>query len=70
MDQTKLNKADLDSPRRELSLRGLGFVVAFSVFGEINFRVRLLGVQSSCSNECFGGYWLMVQCLPCFFALI
>ena len=42
--------ADLDSPRRELSVRGLGFVVCspFGFFQEINVRVRLLGVQSSC----------------------
>ena len=31
MDFTKIDKADLDSPRRELSARGLGFVVALSV---------------------------------------
>ena len=37
MGQTKLNQADLDSPHQELSVRGLGFVVAFLVFGEINF---------------------------------
>ena len=27
MDHTKLDRADLDSPRRELSVRGPGFVV-------------------------------------------
>jgi len=31
MDNTKINTADLDSPRRELSNGGLGFVVALSV---------------------------------------
>jgi hypothetical protein len=31
MDHTKIVQADLDSPRRELSNGGLGFVVALSV---------------------------------------
>ena len=47
MDHTKIYQADLDFPRRELSVRGLGFVVALSVRSGINFRVRLLGEQSS-----------------------
>ena len=37
MDQTKVHTADLDSPRRELSNGGLGFVVALSVRGGIDF---------------------------------
>ena len=28
MDHTKLDRADLDSPRRELSVHGLGFLVS------------------------------------------
>ena len=32
MDHTKLDQAHLDSPCRELSVRGLGFVVALSFF--------------------------------------
>ena len=32
MDHTKIVPADLDFLRRELSVRGLGFVVALSVF--------------------------------------
>ena len=35
MDHTKTVTADLDSPRRELSVRGLGFVVAFLVCWQI-----------------------------------
>ena len=31
IDHTKIDKADLDSSRRELSVGGLGFVVALSV---------------------------------------
>ena len=31
MDHTKVDPADLDSPCRELSVRGLGFVVALLV---------------------------------------
>ena len=31
MDHTKMNSKDLDFPRRELSIRGLGFVVALPV---------------------------------------
>ena len=37
MDQKKIDTADLDSPRRELSNGGLGFVVALSVRLEIDF---------------------------------
>ena len=31
MEHTKIDTADLDVPRRELSIRGLEFVVALSV---------------------------------------
>ena len=31
MNFTKIDKADLDSPRRELFVRGLGFAVALSI---------------------------------------
>ena len=37
MDHTKIVPADLDSHQRELSLRGLGFVVALSFFLELIF---------------------------------
>ena len=50
---TKIDTADLDSPRRELSVRGLGFVVALLVCSGIDFRVRLQGGQSSCSENDF-----------------
>jgi hypothetical protein len=50
MDHTKIQTVDLDSSRQDLSVRGLGFVVAISTFLEFIFRVRLLGVQSSFSN--------------------
>ena len=35
-DYTKIYQVDLDSPRQELSVRGLGFVVSLLVFWEIN----------------------------------
>ena len=47
---SKIVKADLNSPCRELSKRGLGIIVALSVFSGIIFRVFLLGVQSSCTK--------------------
>ena len=37
MGHTKIVKADLDLHRRELSIRGLGFVVAFLVRLGIDF---------------------------------
>ena len=37
MDHTKLDQAHLDSPRRELSNGGLGFVVALLVCWQIIF---------------------------------
>ena len=48
MDHTKLDQADLDFPCRELSVRGLGFIVGLLFFLKLIFCVRLLGVQSSC----------------------
>ena len=50
MDDTKPYPEDLDSPCRELSNGGLGLVVALLVCPGINFRVFLLGVQSSCTR--------------------
>ena len=44
MDHTKIVQADLDSPRREFSVRGLEFVVALPIF---------LGIHFSCA--CSGG---------------
>ena len=49
MNFTKIVKADLDSPRRELSDGGLGIVVALTFFRQLIFRVFLLGVQFSCT---------------------
>ena len=49
MTFTKLDQADLDSPRRELSNGGLGIVIALLVCWQIILCVLLLGVQSSCS---------------------
>ena len=49
MNHTKIVPVDLDSPRQELFVCGLGFVVALSVLGGIIFRVRLLGEQFSCN---------------------
>ena len=37
MDHTRIVPADLDSPRRMLSVNGLRFVVAFLVFSGIIF---------------------------------
>ena len=54
MDHTKVYTTDPDSPCQELSVRGLGFVVALLVCSEIDFCVRLQGEQSSCNcNRCW-----------------
>ena len=53
IDHIKVYQVGLDSPRRELSVRGLGFVVALLVCLGIGFRVRLQGGQSSCSENDF-----------------
>ena len=47
MDDTKLNLADLNSPRQELSNAGLRIVVALLVRWQINFCRLVLGVQSN-----------------------
>ena len=44
---TKIVTADLDSPRQELSVHGLRFVVTFWFVGKLIVSVRLLGVQFS-----------------------
>ena len=49
IDYTKLDQTDLDFPCRELSVCGLRFVVASSIFRELIFRARVLGEQSSCT---------------------
>ena len=41
--RTKIYMEDLDSPRRELSETGLGFVVALLVAREINFSCATYG---------------------------
>ena len=50
MNVTKIVKADLDSPRRDLSNSGLVILVALLIFRQLIFCVFLLGVvQSSCT---------------------
>ena len=49
MDHTKIYTADQDSPRQELSVGSLEFIVAFLVCSGIVFRVCLLGEQPSCN---------------------
>ena len=39
----KIYPADLDSPRRELFIRGLGFIVALLVRWQINFSSARIG---------------------------
>ena len=48
MDHTKIVTADLESPHRELSVRGFGIVVALLVRWQINVSRASTGVQSSC----------------------
>ena len=43
MDHTKIDSADLESSRRELSVRRLEFVVALSVRSGINFSCASTG---------------------------
>ena len=38
---TKLDQADLDSPRRELFNGGVGFVAAHTIWWQIDFFVRV-----------------------------
>ena len=47
---SKIVKADLNSPHRELSNGGLDILVALFVFWELIFCASLLWVQSSCSQ--------------------
>ena len=47
---TKMDQADLDSPRQELSNEGLESVVALTIFLGIDFSSARIDVQSSCSN--------------------
>ena len=49
MDHTKIDKADLDSPRRELFNGGLWLVIALPFFRETILFVRALGAQSICT---------------------
>ena len=56
-DHTKIYTADLDSPRRELSARGLGFAVTLSVHSGIVFQCAsnwgsnpALAVQLDCPS--------------------
>ena len=50
MDYTKIDTTDLDSPRQELFVRSLGFVIALTVFSGIVFCLRLQGEQSRCTR--------------------
>ena len=64
MNFTKIVKADLDSPRRELSNGGLEIVAALTVFsGNYFFPVFLLGVQSSCRELQFPKHGLNLASL-------
>ena len=72
MDFTKIDQADLDSPRWELSNGGLGIVVALTVFRELILCVRISDAQSSYSkwlNLCtvakFKGNYQNSQNLQC-----
>ena len=47
MNFTRIVKADLDSPLRELSNGGFGVVVTLTIFRQLMCRAFLLGVQSS-----------------------
>ena len=51
MNHAKIVSADLNSPCRKLSVHGLKFVIALWFFGELLFRVRLQGGQSTCSSN-------------------
>ena len=44
-----MDPADLDSPRRELFICGLGFIVAFWFVGKLILPRLVLDVQSSCT---------------------
>ena len=49
MGDTQIDRVDLETPRRQLSVRCLRFVVhGPSGFEEIDFRACILGMQSSC----------------------
>ena len=43
MDLTKMYQVDLDSPRRELFIRGPGFIVALLVRWQIDFLSARIG---------------------------
>ena len=47
---TMIVTVDLGFPCQKFSALGLGFVVAHSVVGKLVFSVRLLGVQSRCTE--------------------
>ena len=49
MDHTKIYPKDLDSPRGELFIRGLGFIVGPLIRWQIDFCRLVLAVQSSCN---------------------
>ena len=52
MNFTEKGKADLDSPRQELSIGGFGIVVTLTIFPAIDFVcVFLLAVKSSVGSE-------------------
>ena len=53
MNFTKINPADLNSPRQDLSNGGLGIVAALLVLWQIDFCRLILDVQSRCV---MGGY--------------
>ena len=64
MHHTKIDAADLDSPRRELSLRGLGFVVhtyPFRFFGNWFLCVRLPGFNPAVRSIVTWGWGVLVS---------
>ena len=62
MNVTKIVKADLDSPCRELSNGSLGIVVALTVFRKLIFCLFLLGIQFNYTH--FDCVYSFVVCFP------
>ena len=51
MNHTKIYQVDLDSSRQELSVYGISFVVAFSIFGKLIFCVRFFGYKPAVAGN-------------------
>ena len=50
MNFIKIDPADLNSPRRELFIRGIGFIVALLVRWQIDFLSARIGRPTAVSN--------------------